>query len=163
MKIYEINEMLRSIIDTETGEIDENAYELFESLSIEREEKLENLAVAIKEMNADAEAIEAEIKKLQARRDAVRNKAEYWKDYLKSMLNGEKLKSPRVVCSYRKSESVKVTNMARLQLWAEATGRTECLRYSAPTENKTEIKNLLKQGLNVEGAELVENQSLIIK
>ena len=58
--LYQINQQITEAIDLETGEIiDEAAYE---ALNIEKEEKLENIALFYKNTMADAEALKAEEK-----------------------------------------------------------------------------------------------------
>ena len=107
MKLYEINGELEKLIDSETGEIAN--IEAFEQLSMERETKLENIALWIKNLDSDATAIKAEEKALAARRQTMENRADGLKDYLALMMgDGEKLETPRVKLSWRKSESVKI-------------------------------------------------------
>ena len=65
--LYQINQQITEAIDLETGEIiDEAAYE---ALNIEKEEKLENIALFYKNTMADAEALKAEEKAFALRRN----------------------------------------------------------------------------------------------
>ena len=52
--LYEIDESIKALIDEETGEIAD--FEAFEALNLERDAKLENIALYIKDLKADAEA-----------------------------------------------------------------------------------------------------------
>ena len=156
--LYEINEALEqafeNCIDPETGEIVGDT-EVLDALEMERDQKIENIACFIKNLKAEAEAIRAEEKALADRRKAAENKAERLKEYLANNLNGEKFKSPRVAVSWRRSESVVVPDVFQLP--------DEYVRYKDPEPNRTLIKEAIKKGFTVEGAELVENTNLIIK
>ena len=57
MKLYEINEAILACVDPETGEAD---VEKLDELMLIREVKIENLALWVKELRAEAEAIKAE-------------------------------------------------------------------------------------------------------
>ena len=62
MNLYEINEALYGCVDEETGEIIDA--EKLEALSLAFDEKVENIALWIKNLLADAAAIKAEKLKL---------------------------------------------------------------------------------------------------
>lgn len=160
MKLYEYDELfLRLIesdngvfIDSETGEVFE-AEEL-EKLAIEKETKQENVALYIKELKAEAEALKAEKKRIDARISAAENRAEYLKNYLMGSLNGEKFKTARVAVSYRKSSSVEVTDEAALE---------DKFFKIEKKVSKTAIKEAIEAGETVKGAHIEEKQGMIIK
>ena len=58
MKLYEIDQAIMDCIDMETGEIVNE--ELLNDLQMERDAKIENVALWIKELKAEAEALKAE-------------------------------------------------------------------------------------------------------
>lgn len=157
MTLYEINEAIRNFelnIDEETGEL-LNADEL-DALELEKEVKIENIALWIKDLNAEADAIKAEEKNLKQRREATENKAEQLKKYLVYALNGDKFKTSKVSISYRKSESVEVYD-------EDAIPRdylTEKVTYSV---DKTMLKSLLKAGQELDGVRLVEKNNIQVK
>lgn len=162
MKLYEINEELEKLIDPETGEIAN--IEAFEQLSMERETKLENIALWIKNLDSDAAAIRAEEKALAERRRTMENRADGLKDYLAVMLGeGEKFETPRVKLSWRKSESVKILiPEADFITWANAV-RSDLLRYNEPELDKTAIKKALQDGEEITAATLLKSNNLQIK
>lgn len=151
--LYEINEQLTALVDEETGEIADFA--AFEALRIERDEKLESLALWIKNLKADAEMYKAEKQAFEEKQRRAEHRMESLKSYLSEFLGGEKFKTARVECSFRRSESVNVTDVSRLA--------SEYLRYDEPTADKIAIKSALKAGKEVAGAELVSKLSLSVK
>ena len=158
MTIYEIDEAILNCIDLETGEIIDT--EQLDKLTMEREAKLENVACWIKELKAEAEAIKAEKQTLAERQKVAENKAESLKKWLAYALDGQKFKTSKCSISYRKSEAVEVTEEGLNNLIKE---HGELLTYKAPEPNKTAIKQALKDGLSVQGVQLVQNTSTIIK
>ena len=158
MTIYEINEQILNCIDPETGEIID--IDKLNELELERDAKIENVACWIKELKAEAEAIKAEKLVLAERQKVAENKAESLKKWLAYALQGEKFKTAKCSVSFRKTESVEVTDEGLSNLMKE---HDELLTYKAPEPNKKAIKDALKDGLNVEGVQLVQNTSTIIK
>lgn len=158
MTLYQINEELEQAlmnsVDPDTGEIIEDTSAL-DALAIARDEKIENIALYIKNSKALAEAIRAEEQKLAARRKTAENRAEWLKQYLSKNLAGEKFSSPKVSISWRKSESVDVKDV-----WCIPA---DYLTYSDPKPNKTLLKKAIKEGQWFEGVELVETQNIQIK
>ena len=158
MTIYEINEQILNCIDLETGEIID--IDRLNDLQLERDTKIENVACWIKELKAEAEAIKAEKLALAERQKVAENKAESLKKWLAFALNGEKFKTAKCSVSFRKTESVEVTEEGLEALMKE---HDELLTYKAPEPNKKAIKDALKDGLSVQGARLECNTSVIIK
>lgn len=158
MTIYEIDEKILNCIDLETGEIID--IDRLNDLQLERDTKIENVACWIKELKAEAEAIKAEKQTLAERQKVAENKAESLKKWLAYALDGQKFKTSKCSISYRKSESVEVTEEGLNNLIKEHDG---LLTYKAPEPNKTAIKQALKDGLSVQGVQLVQNTSTIIK
>jgi hypothetical protein len=150
--LYEIDQDIQACVDEETGEVD---IERFDTLNMERNDKLENLALWVKDLKAEADAIRAEEKALAERRQAKERKAESIKAYLEKVLAGQKFETSRAVCSFRKSQKVEITDLNKIP--------DDYLRYSTPTADKTAIKAAIKDGLTVEGAELVDSISMTIK
>lgn len=93
MTLYEIDSALEAALekafDPETGElIDEAAFEQTEALQLARDAKIENVALWIKNLNSDAEALKAEKEAFAAREKAAKNKAESLKRWLAFALVG---------------------------------------------------------------------------
>ena len=160
--LFEINSNIMAAwdaaIDPETGEVDETALALFESLQIERDAKIENIACWIKNLKSDAEALKAEAKNMADRAKAAERKADSLKRYLAAALHGEKFQSARAAISWRKSVSVEVDE-------AEVENLPEqYIRRKVSVEaDKTAIKDALKAGEILEGCRLVESNNISIK
>ena len=156
MNLYDIEYEITNCVDSETGEIiDEKR---LDALQMERQKKIENILLWIKNLKSEAGAIREEEKKLADRRQSDEKKAESLTQYVQNVLNGEKFKTSRVVVSYRKSEAVIVDD---LQLMQETCD--EYLKYKDPEPDKAKIKAALKDGITVPGCHLEERQNITIK
>lgn len=69
MLLYEIDARIASLVDPETGELMD--YEAFARLQMEREEKVEGLALWVKDLTARAKAVKEEADALTERRRAL--------------------------------------------------------------------------------------------
>lgn len=140
MNIYEIDAAILSLVDEETGEIKD--FEEFANLQMERETKVENIALWYKNLIAEGKAIREEEKTLAERRRICENKAERLKAYLSEILQGNKFKTAKVAVSYRKSTAVDIE--PDFIEWAKNKA-DDLLIYKMPEPNKTAIKDALKQ------------------
>ena len=163
MTLFEINEslqqMMENSIDMETGEVlvsDED----IEKLQLERDEKIENIVLYIKNQDAFAKAIREEEKILAARRKTVENRAERLRKYLTNCLGGEKFTTTKCSVSFRKSQTLE-TDDDFLE-WAKAFG-DEYLKVKEPEINKTELTKALKLGEQIPHARLEEHLNIQIK
>ena len=152
MNLYEINKAMQECINLETGEID---LELFEKLQLEKDEKIENVALWIKNLSSDVEGMENEKKAFEERIKAAKNKVIALKAYLEMALNGEKFQTAKCSITFRKSKSVTVLDVSKLD--------KDYLKYAEPTADKTAIKKAIESGVTVPGASLVENLNVQIK
>lgn len=160
MTLWQIDEKINKIlendfyVDEETGEV--FLPENLDELDVERTEKIENIALYIKNLKSEAEAIKGEIDNLKSRAEIKKKKSERLTDYLEKILNGEKLETAKVALSYRKSTSVKIEN--------EEIIPDEFMTIKTEKKpNKTAIAKFLKNGETVIGCELIEKQNLQIK
>ena len=151
-ELYKINAAIQSCIDPETGEVNES---LFDSLIIAREEKIEQLALMIKNIRANVESLKAEKAGFQERIDKEENALEKCETLLKKELDGELFETSRVVVKFRKSESVSVTEFTKIPI--------EYLKPQPPKADKNAIKAALKAGQTVDGCELIRSLSMTIK
>ena len=158
--LYEIKLALATYemeFDPETGEwINEDE---LDALNMERDEKIENILLWVKNLKADAKAIKDEEDALKARRKALESKAEHLTDYVAFGLAGEKFSTPKVAVSWRKSEAVELG--PEFLPWA--LEKDAYLRYKDPEPDKAMLKTALKAGEQIPGAELVTRQSMTIK
>lgn len=153
MNLYEIDQEIMNCVDMETGEIIDSVR--LGELQMDRDTKIENIACWIKNLKADAEALKTEKDALANRQKAAENKIESLKKYLSDYLAGQKFSTPKVAISFRKTSSVNVTDISQLP--------NKFLKFADPTPDKTAIKNAIKAGTTVTGAEIVEGQSISIK
>ena len=157
MTLYEINEAIMGLID-EDGEIAD--FEEFDELQLKREEKIENIALYIKNLTAEAKAIKDEEDVLKKRRVAAENKVQGLKCYLDHALQGEKFKTARTAISY--STSTQCVTGEEFIKWAQSNA-AELLRFKDPEPNKTAIKELLKDGKEVPYAELRKVRNIVVR
>lgn len=158
MNLYQINTQIMELIDTQTGEITD--FTAFEQLAVEKNEKIENIALTIKNLQSSAEAIGAERKALAEREKQAISKAESLKGYLDYILDGGQFESPRVKLSYTKSKAT-VVHPGFVD-WAKEH-YPELLNTKEPEPNKTKIKETILAGEQVQFAEIAENRNLQIK
>lgn len=153
---FEIQKAAEAAIDPETGEIlDEAMLEAMERLEMDRDAKIENICLFVKNLKAEAAALKAEKEMFATRQKTAENKAAHLMKYLQGYLHGEKYKSDRAVVSYRNTESVSVTDIKQIP--------ESYLRYAEPTADKAAIKAAIKEGIEIPGAELQKNTSMSIK
>ena len=158
MKLYEIDNAILDCIDLETGEVIDT--ERLDALNMERDAKIENVVLWIKDLKAEAEAIKAEKLALAERQKVAENKVESLKKWVAYALGGQKFITAKCAVSFRNTESVEVTEEGLEALMKE---HGELLTYKAPEPNKKAIKDAIKDGLSVAGVQLVQNVSTIIK
>lgn len=154
-KLYELTAALDGFelqVDEETGEI--TNFDELDALQMERDEKVENVALYIKNLLSDAEAYKREKESFLKKQQEAQRKADSLKEYLAFNLKGEKFKTDRVQISYRKSESVNITDMAELPVE---------FKVMDVTADKRSIKQAIKEGQTIPGAELVEKEGITIR
>jgi len=158
MTIYEIDDAITSLVDMETGEIEDE--QRFDELQMERGKKIENIGLYYKNLVAEAKAIRDEEASLAERRKAIENKAERIKSLLAYALNGERFETARIRCSYRKSSSIEVDD--GFVEWAERNA-DGLLTYSEPKPNKSAIKKALAMGDDLQHVQLVTTMNVQVR
>ena len=172
MKLYEIDAAIQNVLDSMTVDPDTGEAKLDEEalagLQMEREKKLEGVALAIKNMSAEAAAIKAEEDNLAKRRKALENKVEGMKGFLRTALNGEKLKTPRVSVSMGAGRpSCKIDDANAIDTWVDKllTEKNDVKEYIRihdmlkieflpPKVDATACKKLLLEGYDIPGAHI---------
>ena len=161
--LYEINQDILDCVDMETGEILD--VEALNALQMEREAKLEGVALLVKDLKAEADAVKAEADKLTARKKALENKIDGLKNWLLFALGGEKLKTPRCNVYMMHNTKVNVIDEQSTVNWIQ----THCkepeafLRFTLPEIRKDAVKAELKAGKEIPGVTLEETESVVIK
>lgn len=161
MTIFEIDQRITELVDPDTGELLD--LDAFLELQMEREQKIESMALWVKELSATASAIKAEVDTLMERKRVADRRCESLKRYLAEILQGEKFSTPRCAVSFRKSTSVQVDDTEKLVRWLEQNGLDDCVKYKEPEVSKAEVGKLLKSGMPVPFAHLENKQSVGVK
>ena len=162
LKLYEIDQAILDCVDMETGEILDS--EKLDALQMEREAKLEGVALWVKDLKAEAEAVKAEADKLNARKKALDNKIDSIKAWLLYALGGEKLKTPR--CNVYQTHSQKVViddEKAMIDMLMSSPFGEKFLRMKEPEIDKNALRDSMKQGYEYEFAHLEETESVVIR
>jgi hypothetical protein len=153
-----------SLMEENGGEVNE---EMMEDLAIRRENflhKAESYSKFILKLDSDTDVIDAEIKRLQSLKKAKANTRDRLKETLLAALQVFGMEDPKTgvrryettltKLSTRRSTSVEITDEAALP--------ESCFVVKREV-SKTAIKNLLDQGVEIEGAAMKENLSLQIR
>ena len=160
--LYEIDQAIMDCVDLETGEIIDP--EKLTALQMEREAKLEGVALWIKDLNYEAQMVKEEADKLTARKKALDNKVASLKTWLLWALDGGKLKTPRCNVYQTHSQRLAVTDEEKLVNYLKLADDPEMfLRFREPELKKDEIKKALKDGEFFPGAVLETTESVVIK
>ena len=155
MNLYQIDNEILGCVDADTGEIID--IDKLEELQIERDAKVENLGLWIKNLDAEAEALKAEKMSFAKRQQAAENKRDSLKKYLANYLEGTPFKSTKVNISFRKSEILEIADEALFDL------PDAYLKFKQPDVDKAALKKALKEGKQFAGVCIVENQNIQIK
>jgi len=155
MTLYEIDQAILECLDEETGEIVD--LERLSELNMERDKKISNVACWIKDLKAEAEALKIEKQNLAKRQQTCENKAESLKRWLAIALNGAKYKDSKCSVGYRKSTSV------NFGMNFDFNTLPEDLKKVTVEPKKNEIKQAIKDGLQIEGVTLEESNNIIVQ
>lgn len=141
--------------------IEENNAEGFElalsQIQGEIAEKLEGYAMVLKNIESDIAGIKAEEKRLADRRKSMESNLTRIKENMADTLltvDGNRVKTEKFTFSFRKSTSVKVED--------ESVIPPQFIKVEK-TISRAELAKALKAGKHIEGAKLIENQSLQIR
>lgn len=161
--LYEIDQAILDCVDMETGEILDSAK--LDALQMERTAKLEGVALWVKDMRAEAEAVKAEADKLTARKKALDNRIESVKAWLLEALGGDRIKTAR--CNVYQTHSQRVVvddEQALVDMFLTSDAMKEkYLRIREPEIDKNALKESLKKGIQFEFAHLEETESVVIR
>ena len=164
MNLYELNQNFNNLVSVLENTEDENIKELIKNsmdqLALETNEKIENIIKYIKNLEAEAEALEKESKRLNDRKIRTLKKVDNLKGYLKdftSSLESKKYNTGIFNISIRKNAaSVVIDNEF---LVPDEFCKTEVIRKV----DKVALKEKLKAGEVIEGVKLQQTESIIIK
>ncbi|VLW61873.1 phage protein [Streptococcus pneumoniae] len=120
------------------------------------ETKVENCIKVVKNIDADMEARDAEIKRLTNLNKFDKKKKEYLKERVSESMKltgHERVDTPLFKVSFRKSQAVEVNEAVLPEIYKVATWKPD----------KKLLKEDLKNGLEIIGASLVERKNLSIR
>ncbi|MEG2928947.1 MAG: siphovirus Gp157 family protein [Oscillospiraceae bacterium] len=135
-----------------------------EGLENDFEDKAESLAVYIKRLMAERDALAEEAKKITARKKTMENKVDFLKGYL--LLNMQKMSlakidKPKAVISLRNNpESVKIEDLNAVLKYKQYI---KPQKLDEDVIDKTALKKDMQAGDKILGASLVRTKSLSIK
>lgn len=154
--LYELTGQFLDIYNMDLD--DETKADTLESIDwqTDYEEKVENYIKVIKNNEADIEARKNEIKRLTELNRADERKNERLKEVLKESMDltgHERVDTSLFKVSFRKSEAVEVDDLLLPEAYKVATYKPD----------KKRLKEDLKNGFEILGAELVERKNLSIR
>lgn len=163
MTLREIDQAILGLFDPETGDLlDEDGIE-FELLQMEREDKIKNTALYFRQLAGDTKVLADEIAGLQKKKKVTENKMRWLKYLLNEALQGQKFHHPLVDVTYRKSTYLDVTNENAVIAFCQESGHLDCLKQKPIEISTSDITRLIKEGVEVPGAEIAERYNLGVK
>jgi len=160
MNLFNIKQEYINLVNTIIDNNGELSPELSQALVInetELKEKAINYGYVIRSFEYENDIIDAEIKRLKALKEQKEKAIQKLKDAVTDAMNLysiEKVESPALKLSFRKSESVEIS---------ENLDKRFMIEKVTLQPDKVAIKEAIKKGEQVEGAVLVINQNLQIK
>lgn len=160
MNLFNIKQEYINIVNTIIDNNGELSPELSQALAInetELKEKAINYGYVIRSFEYENDIIDAEIKRLKALKEQKEKAIQKLKDAVSDAMNLygiEKVESPALKLSFRKSESIEIS---------ENLDKRFMIEKVTLQPDKVAIKEAIKKGEQVEGAVLVINQNLQIK
>lgn len=163
MKLYELTNLFADFAyrleQAETPEEIEACSIALDGIEFSFDEKVENTAKLIKNMEAEVAAYDAEEKRLKAKKLSTKKKIDNLKEYVvdsMEFLGKDKVKAGVLNISIR-------NNAPSVDVLDEASIPKEYFIEQEPKLNKTLIKEAIKGGIEVPGTQLIRTRSLQIK
>lgn len=160
MNIYEITEELRAIyeeIEMADGELTDEVAAKLEIAQGQLQDKAESYCALIRNVSAEAEALKDEADRLTKRRRSLENLQTRLKEALRCAMivsDTAKMDAGIFKLSLRKSEAVDITDEAAVP---------DMFCEFKRTVSKSAIKDFIKGGGEVKGAQIIENINLMLK
>ena len=159
MKLYELSQSYVRLQEM-AEELDPQTFlDTLDSIKEGFDDKAENTAKLIRSIEGDIEVLKAEEKRLAERRKTYEGKVNTLKEYLQIQMEVagiEKVKRPLVTISIR-------NNPPSVRVLDESLIPSEYMIPQLPKISKKDIKEALKNGEFVPGAELQSTKGLVIK
>lgn len=158
MRLYELSQQWESVLEMAEQLEPEALKDTLDSIEEAFEDKVENTAKVIKSLEADVHTIEEEIKRLNARKTALKNNAANLKNYLQEEM--ERVGKTKIKASLF---NVGIQNNPPSLRLADEFENQRYLIEVVPKYDKRAILADLKAGKEVAGAEVVQGRSLRIR
>lgn len=164
MTLYDLTEELMELLQlAEDPDTDPEALQgSMESVSGLFEDKADGYAKVIRQLNAEADMVDAEIERLKAKKNSLKNNADRIKKALQAAMiatDKRKFKTPFFTFSIRRNAESVVLDTDDLSKIP-----TQYLKYKEPIVDKTAIKKAINSGADFAGiAHLESSESLMIK
>ena len=162
MNIYNIQSEYQQLVNQLIENGGEITPELELALQINKDNfhsKSENYGYITKQFDGEIDIIDNEIKRLQQAKRSREKTIERLKDTIELAMitfDIDKIETPLIKISFRKSESVEVTDVNELPNEFKVIKVTE-------SADKLKIKDALKSGMFIEGCSIKTNRNLQIK
>lgn len=159
LHLYQIADNMRAVLDAvneDTGEIDAAA---LDAVQLAFDAKAEAVAQYVRELLAEAEGIKSEADRLAKKASAAKNHADSLKQYLLNSMTAahvEKVKGKVLSVAVREAQPA-------LHITAEAAIPRTFYVTPEPELNRAALKDALKEGQEVPGAELTRSKFLTIR
>lgn len=157
MNLYELSVAFQEVQNMDLDP--EVMQDTLDSIEDAIENKAENIAKLIRNLESDVSAYKEEEDRLKTKRQSTENKVKWLKTYLEDnmKLTGKtKFKSGMFNFSIQK-------NPASVNIIDERIIPEEFLIQQQPKVDKTSLKEILKRGIEVPGAELKQTEGLRIR
>ena len=174
----ELQEAIKELIDNE-GELTDELNEVLNINQSEFQEKATNYVYLIKGLENEVDLRKAEIKRLQAKNEAISKTLDTLKsNLLKAVkLRGGKVQVADFNLSTRSSKSTSITDITKIPFKYQRVYFSEIINeedyislkeeynddYFEFKPDKVAIKKAIEDGETIEGAEIITNESLTIK
>ena len=159
MKLLDIAEEFQTLYEIATEEEDvETLTKLFNEIEAELKDKADNVRIVLSKLDKDIEFLDEEIKRLQQRKKAIQKNKENLKSLLALALYQagiDKLKTPKATFYFAPTPSRVVINDESLI--------PDEFKVTKIEIDKQKLKEALKDGLEIKGATLEQNETLRIR
>jgi len=168
--LYDIADSYQNFMQmVENGEIEDEQViaDTLDSINQEFDAKVDNIACLFKSISAEADAIEAEAKRLIERAHYKRNVCDRLKAYVSAymqVVGKDKFENERNRVSFSKSQALDVLDEQTLIASLNVAGREDLYRVEEVVKvDKAGIKKAIKDGASFAGCEVKTNKNIQIK
>lgn len=142
-------------------------FDTLDAMEQDFDAKAENTAIYIRQLQSDADALDKEVKRLQAKSASRKRRIAWLKDYLSRCMDQMHLTKSggvRATVSLRNNPpSVQVLDEAALIEELQQKDRDDALKYSKPEIRKSVVKDMLQHGETLENACITSSRSIQIR